>query len=452
METQPSVRAHTRADPAHRPQPRPQPRMAEGGAPDCPEHPEPGTGALAAGRRADTHLRRPAPAKALIPCHWAGGATVHQTQDTSPKSGHLRVTPAWAQPPQAARAEASLENQGRRWRRPSTPLKSPDAKAAPTCEATGQLLGSSVTRCPGTAPASETAVKTNGTTWSAGNGGCRTKETAHSTGQPADEVLHQRADRDRGGQESTLRGQGPRRQARANGEGLWGGTRPRSISQHTGAPGPADPQGPGTTDKHGHVGLSLGNAPRSTGELGEQDGGGGGVEGGAPAPDAGGSLTRAIFRKSRAGLGQRASSARPRFRRPSRPRARTAASGSRAGPDSGWARAWTWVWALARCRPTWGCALRHQALLRRRQAASRGGRAVPLWWPAQARGWPERRGRGGAGGWEGEARQPGAPAAVAVPLDDRSPDPGAARAPQGPAARQLFWLRQGAAVPLGEGR
>ena len=285
METQPSVRAHTRADPAHRPQPRPQPRMAEGGAPDCPEHPEPSTGALAAGRRADTHLRRPAPAKALIPCHWAGGATVHQTQDTSPKSGHLRVTPAWAQPPQAARAEASLENQGRRWRRPSTPLKSPDATAAPTCEATGQLLGSSVTRCPGTAPASETAVKTNGTTWSAGNGGCRTKETAHSTGQPADEVLHQRADRDRGGQESTLRGQGPRRQARANGEGLWGGTRPRSISQHTGAPGPADPQGPGTTDKHGHVG-GLG--------WGRGAGGGGGAarrhrtrEGASPGPSSG---------------------------------------------------------------------------------------------------------------------------------------------------------------------
>ena len=187
METQPSVHARTRADPAHRPQP----RTAEGGAPDCPEHPEPGIGAPAAGRHTDTHLRRLAPAKGLIPCHWAGGATVHQTQDTSTKSGHLRVTPAWAQPPQAARAEASLENWGRRWRHPSTPLKSPDGKAAPTCEATGQLLGPSVTRHPGTAPASETAVKTNGTTRSAGNGGCRTKETAHSTGQPADKVLHQ---------------------------------------------------------------------------------------------------------------------------------------------------------------------------------------------------------------------------------------------------------------------
>lgn len=239
METQPSVRARTRADPAHRPQPRPQPRMAEGEAPDCPEHPEPGTGALAAGRHADTHLRRPAPAKALIPCHWAGGAMVHQTQDTSTKSGHLRVTPAWAQPPQAARAEASLENQGRRWRRPSTPLKSPDGKAAPTCEATGQLLGSSVTRCPGTAPASETAVKTNGMTWSAGNGGCGTKETAHSTGQPADKVLHQQAIAHRTGP-AGRRGSPPA-----------SGQRPRGTGVH---PPRAGPQEAGQSQQGGTVG------------------------------------------------------------------------------------------------------------------------------------------------------------------------------------------------------
>ena len=43
----------------------------------------------------------------------------------------------------------------------------------------------------------------------------------------------------------------------------------------------------------------------------------------------------------------------------------------------------------------------------------------------------------------------GAPAAVAAPLGDRSPDPGAAGEPRGPADRPLIWLRQGAAVPFG---
>ena len=56
-------------------------------------------------------LRRPALAKALVPCQRAGGGHGPPKAGHSTKRGHLRGTPTWAQPPQAARAEASLEKQ-----------------------------------------------------------------------------------------------------------------------------------------------------------------------------------------------------------------------------------------------------------------------------------------------------------------------------------------------------
>lgn len=64
---------------------------------------------------------------------------------------------------------------------------------------------------------------------------------------------------------------------------------------------------------------------------------------------------------------------------------------------------------------TAGPARQLQALLRR-QAASRGGRAVPLRWPAQARGREAAAGRQGAGGEAALVAERARPGNQALPL------------------------------------